>query len=368
MINIPLISIIVPAYNAGSTLALTIDAILSQSISNYELIIVDDGSIDNTSKICERYTANKKIRVVKQENKGVSNARNLGIELANGDWITFVDADDVVKQDYLKNLIDSVISNKTDFAMSNVIAINVNHNEQLFEIPTINYCGSRGMKEFLNQYIDHPILKVNHAKLYKREIIEKNRIRYRSKVRLSEDALFVIEYLSNVKSVSIVSNADYIYYQPLNLEFKYKLTFEEAVYKCVETEKALMRLEELYNCSFVTRKSKNWHRSIGCISLEQYIDDVQYEKILGLYAKYCQTYEIKTDLNCNRYLKFCYNLAYNPHLSIEDRKKLCHFIQTKGANEIYDIDFAPKKMQIIHRLSRICGSVLLLCILTRLMN
>lgn len=93
----PLISVIVPIYNAGNALSRCIDSILGQVFSDFELILVDDGSVDVSGQIADNYSANdSRIRVFHKENGGVASARNLGLDEAMGQWITFCDADDYV--------------------------------------------------------------------------------------------------------------------------------------------------------------------------------------------------------------------------------------------------------------------------------
>ena len=89
------ISIIVPIYNAGKTLHRRIDSILSQTYTSWELLLIDDGSTDTSGPICDEYAArDARVRVFHKENGGVSSARNVGLDNARGEWITFVDADD----------------------------------------------------------------------------------------------------------------------------------------------------------------------------------------------------------------------------------------------------------------------------------
>ena len=102
----PQISVIVPVYNAEKYLHRCIDSILAQTFSDFELLLIDDGSKDNSGRICDEYAAkDSRIRVFHKKNGGVSSARNMGLDNAKGDWITFVDSDDWVKQDYLYSMI-----------------------------------------------------------------------------------------------------------------------------------------------------------------------------------------------------------------------------------------------------------------------
>ena len=102
----PAISIIVPVYNAEKYLRRCIDSILSQSLTDFELILIDDGSTDRSPLICDEYaTRDKRIRLIHKKNDGVSAARNDGIDIAQGEFITFVDSDDWVDEVYLYTLL-----------------------------------------------------------------------------------------------------------------------------------------------------------------------------------------------------------------------------------------------------------------------
>lgn len=108
----PLISIIVPCYNVEQYLPQCIDSILCQTYYNLEIWLVDDGSPDNCGKICDSYAKkDRRIRVIHKLNGGLSDARNVAIEKASGEWISFIDSDDYVSPDYIKTLYDNAIDN-----------------------------------------------------------------------------------------------------------------------------------------------------------------------------------------------------------------------------------------------------------------
>ncbi len=112
----PQISIIVPVYNIEKYFHRCVDSILSQTFTDFELLLINDGSNDNSGAICDEYAAkDARIRVFHKENGGVSSARNLGLDNAKGEWITFVDSDDYVKPDYLSNLLAPHILEQTLF-------------------------------------------------------------------------------------------------------------------------------------------------------------------------------------------------------------------------------------------------------------
>ena len=108
------VSIIIPVYNCENLLRRTIDCVLSQSYSNIQLILIDDGSIDNSPNICDEYESqDSRVNVVHQENAGASAARNTGLKWVQGDYVAFIDADDMVSKQYIEILLYCALSTKT---------------------------------------------------------------------------------------------------------------------------------------------------------------------------------------------------------------------------------------------------------------
>lgn len=115
----PIISVIVPVYNVEKYLPRCIDSILAQTFTDFELILVDDGSPDNCGAICDEYAAkDKRVRVIHKSNGGVSSARNAGLDAASGEYVTFVDSDDYIAEDRLKQMHSSIFESKADIAVA----------------------------------------------------------------------------------------------------------------------------------------------------------------------------------------------------------------------------------------------------------
>ena len=107
----PLITVIVPVYNVEKYLRRCLDSIIRQTYQNLEILCIDDGSIDNSGEICEQYAArDARIKVIHQENQGLSTARNRGLDTATGEYIAFVDSDDYIAADVLEQLYQSAVS------------------------------------------------------------------------------------------------------------------------------------------------------------------------------------------------------------------------------------------------------------------
>ena len=116
------ISIIIPVYNTENYIEKCIDSIIKQTYSNIEIFLINDGSTDNSLNICKKYEIiDKRINVIDIKNKGVSNARNIGLNLCKGNYITFIDSDDFVEKDYIKTMYNKIKENNVDVVISNPI-------------------------------------------------------------------------------------------------------------------------------------------------------------------------------------------------------------------------------------------------------
>ena len=174
MNSAPLISIIVPAYNVEKYIKTCLDSIIIQTYSNFEVIVINDGSTDQTEKILNEYESNPKIRIFSQKNGGLSAARNQGLNLANGELVCFIDSDDSVKSDYLEKLA-------APFFEDSNIDITVCGYQEKFENSEINHVlksqkitGAQATKDLLIKKQDFNILAWN--KLYRKNLFSNNHI------------------------------------------------------------------------------------------------------------------------------------------------------------------------------------------------
>ncbi len=123
----PLVSIIIPIYNVEKHLKKCLDSVLSQTYRNIEIILIDDGSTDNSGYIADEYSRhNDNISVIHTNNGGLSRARNIGIKSASGQWISFIDSDDYVSRDFISKLLNLAINNDADIATCKFQTVNKN--------------------------------------------------------------------------------------------------------------------------------------------------------------------------------------------------------------------------------------------------
>lgn len=192
------VSVIVPIYNSERYIDKCIQSIINQTFKDIELILVDDGSTDKSVEISNKYAEkDKRIKIIKQKNKGVSSARNYGISIATGDFITFVDSDDFIEIDMLDILYNAAIDNNCDVVLSGIKIIKDNNIKYEFTKDSKIYTKQEVFKLF---YFDREPFSPNYAwgKLIKRSIC--NKIKFREDIFLMEDALFSMELFINCQN------------------------------------------------------------------------------------------------------------------------------------------------------------------------
>lgn len=206
-----MISVIVPIYNVEKYLKKSVDSILNQDFNDYEILLIDDGSTDQSSIICDEYAKKyEKIRVFHKENGGLSDARNFGVIQAKGEYVSFVDSDDYVSFDYLSTLYqlkktynaDIVITGIQTFFEDQIINIDTQKKYDVFE-----YTGKEALKNMLYQKnLDTSacamLLPVKLAKDY-----------MFPKGKFHEDELTTYKYYSNVSKVIVTTKKQYFYLQ-----------------------------------------------------------------------------------------------------------------------------------------------------------
>ncbi len=195
-----MVSVIVPVYNAEKYINKCVDSILNQTYKDFELILIDDGSNDNSLELIKKYAVkDSRISLFSHENKGVSYTRNLGLDLAKGDYIMFIDSDDWIESDMLEVLIQNIEKSNADISCCQYDK-NLRTDISSFEI------WSR--EKFLSEFIMHK--KINGSlvnKLIKREAI--SNIRFNDSIKYGEDALFLWKVLLNSNSICLTNKVLY---------------------------------------------------------------------------------------------------------------------------------------------------------------
>lgn len=221
MSNRPKVSVIVPVYNAEGVVSRGVDSILAQGYQDFELILVDDGSSDGSGAICDKYAQQDgRVKVVHQENAGVSAARNAGLKVAQGEWVTFVDSDDIVLDGFLESLVAAVNrEERIDLAYCGYAIVEGSTSIKTYQTKT--YIGKEQLHDVLSStkllYRCSP-----WAKLFRRSIITDNGLKFDTNLTISEDRLFIYKYLIHVRGVATTSTVGYLYgsFSPMSLKHK----------------------------------------------------------------------------------------------------------------------------------------------------
>lgn len=202
------ITIVLPAYNIEDYVDDCIQSVLNQTYRNFELIIIDDGSSDHTLAKCEKYSKDKRIKIISQSNQGVSKARNVGIENASGKFIAFIDGDDVLSKKYLEILLNSIIKNSADMAICGYVTNIDNLENQSIEAKT---------KTISKENLETLIIKKKFQdcyvwnKLFKKSIIKDKNIKFPVGITIWEDIYFMFSYIEQCNKISIINQSLYYY-------------------------------------------------------------------------------------------------------------------------------------------------------------
>ena len=233
----PAISVIVPVYKVEKYLHKCVDSILSQTFRDYELFLVDDGSPDNCGRICDKYAEkDSRIIVIHKENSGLSDARNVAIDRAKGEYLTFIDSDDYVAYNHLETLYNALAETESDIAVANITSFDNNKYDDSFYYPTGEQMVLDGSDVFCTIY--QPCAQ---AKLYKHFIFED--IRY-PVGRLYEDTFVYHDVLAKAKRLVLTGQNTYYYLMRDDsiMHQSYKLAFTDIV---DAIELRIKKLEEL---------------------------------------------------------------------------------------------------------------------------
>lgn len=203
----PLVSIAVPFYNVERYLAQNIESLINQTYKNIEILLVDDGSIDNSGKIADNYAKkDKRIKVVHQQNKGFSGARNSTMNIASGDYITFVDADDYVLPEYVEYLLTLAVKANADIAISK----NCFTTSNLKQVKTLTfeiYSPEQAVENFFYPYIQLG----SWNKIYRMSFLKENNIHFIPELKTGEGLQFITLAASLSNKVAVGNKKVYVY-------------------------------------------------------------------------------------------------------------------------------------------------------------
>lgn len=203
-----MVSLIIPCYNLENEIGACLESVFEQTYNNIEIIIINDGSTDRTLEICEQYAKkDSRVLLLTQENQGVSACRNKGLDLSTGEFICFVDGDDLVSADYVELLLRNILKYDCDISSASY----TKQRKQLGRVtqakPTV-WNSKQALTDYLEKgsFFPGPV-----CKLFKKALIKD--IRFDEKLRISEDKLFVFQALEKCRNIVFQDAYIYYYYQ-----------------------------------------------------------------------------------------------------------------------------------------------------------
>lgn len=206
------VSVIIPVYNAGQYLNKCLDSILNQTYKNIELIVINDGSIDNSLDILNQYSKKyKNIRIINKENAGVSEARNDGIKNSNGEYLMFVDADDWIDIDMIEKMMDFVHINKADIVKCGYVRDSITKQEFFPIAPKMNVYSYDNKQLLYDEFIKNYNYNSSCTQIFNKKLL-KNNILFNSKIKIGEDLLFNMELYTNAEIIVSLPECYYHYF------------------------------------------------------------------------------------------------------------------------------------------------------------
>lgn len=228
-----LITIIMPIYNLEKYIEMSINSVIQQTYENLEIILIDDGSTDKSGLICDEYAKDdKRIKVIHQKNKGVAEARNVGIQEATGKYITWIDGDDYIQNYYVEILYNAIKNTGKDIAIGKIKQIynynNIKEKEKYSESYTILNTEKSLRQLLLNQLYSNEI----NAKMYKKELFDGIQFPIN---KLYEDLATTYKIFAKSNGAVLVDNKIYNYYKRKDsiMNQKFNISRMDAFYFCI---------------------------------------------------------------------------------------------------------------------------------------
>lgn len=280
-----LVSIIVPVYNSELYLRKCVDSILSQTFKDFELILINDGSNDMSGDICDEYVSkDSRIKVIHKANGGVSSARNAGLKMAGGKWVTFIDSDDTIGENYF----DIDFSQEVDLY---VACSEVNNHTHVYE--------GIEMTMYLTENLCKECFRTPWGKFFNKATM--GALFFDESIRLGEDTVFNLFFLKKCKRMVIVDNISYNYNES-DFSVRYSMGVNEGIHIVYSINRAYKKLSihcEKYE-TFIPRL-------ISRICCKEKIDVFKYFTSSPVVKMYLNSFSL---INYHPLIKYFKNIAY----------------------------------------------------------
>lgn len=303
MSTTPKFSIIVPVYKAEKFIHNCIEGILAQTVTDFELILVNDGSPDRSSEICEEYAKkDRRIKVFHKENGGPSSARNIGLDKAIGEYICFADSDDVVDNSFLEHFGTC----DTDITVQGIFLKDFDEEKEHYQPIKDGVYDRTDIKSIINNLYEARNTGYLVTRAFKRKIIENNRLRLNERYRVREDEEFIWQYMCYCQTFATVDKGAYHYDMP-DFSSKYNHINPDSDFECTVSiiEHCAQFIGE-YNHQYI---ANNVNRLASVVINSYQKNDFDYSKTknyLTVYRKYYKKVEGNKILN--KKSKFVYHM------------------------------------------------------------
>ncbi len=323
MEQVPKISVIVPVYNVEKYLPRCINSIIAQTFTDFELILINDGSKDESLSICKSYSKNyDNIILLSQENSGVSVARNKGIEIAKGEYCCFIDSDDYLEPDYLSSMLEAINKYSSDLVCCGCWREISNNKYEWIKVPSKDYIYNQ-REAIIKLFSQDSFCGWPWNKLYKTQIIRDNKLVFPEDIHFCEDEIFVLNYIIHCNHVVYLSRILYHYTvnnTSVNLNM---ITQKEFNYNFLERLKADEICHKILS-SFNDSEILNTHNARQFVSnrivLQKFLacysnDKITLRKIQKNLLKYYPYYKTSPHYHLSKWnsYKIYFEILY-PHL------------------------------------------------------
>ena len=300
----PLISVVIPVFNAEKYLKQCIDCVIAQTYDNYEIIIINDGSTDKSGEIIDFYTKKcDKIHSFLKQNGGVSSARNYGIDKASGDYICFVDADDIIEYNYL-DILYNALQGKADCSVGGFKYINVTKEKEIIVLPLKDEI--KNLNDSILDFLDYEKndwQRYLWNRLFKISTIKKNNLRFREDIFYKEDGLFLIDFLCHSNGLVGYANK-IIYYYRQNFDSalgNLKKNFNKKVFTNIESHLLIIDKLKKSNLPKATIDKEITHAFLSCTWISDILKQSNNQNLY--YSSILEIYSFRV-LGIKRYLKW----------------------------------------------------------------
>lgn len=299
----PLVSIIIPTYNRADLIGETLDSILAQTYHNWECIVVDDGSTDNTSEVLANYTKkDSRISYYHRPNQykaGGNGARNYGLDLSKGNYINWFDSDDVMLENKIEKQVIDLYNSKYNFTVCH-ISVFEDHIDNILGLRSQELYSSNNFYDFLT----HEFAWLTNSALWKKDFLLKNNYRFNEKLKAAQEWEFISKVLSEENNYSCIDESlilnrkhtnsiSYNEEKELERSINY-LKARKFVYKYIEKREDLTK-EKNYLYNYIKIQTENYMRSKDYKSLNEVIffEGVKFNTLISFFSIYFFIYTDK---------------------------------------------------------------------------